>query len=97
MVTEQHCIAFASLLVDRDGKVVKQCDHVGLDSADRFLDHLLETEKEVLDILSKVKPMKLTAKDREVMATAEKCHICEKPFTEETGPPVADHDHYNAK
>ncbi|XP_044010191.1 uncharacterized protein LOC122853841 [Aphidius gifuensis] len=63
-----------------------------VDCVEWFVDELFKTAKKVDNILSDIKPLRLTYDEECSFFAAKICHICEKRFVEENIK-VRDHDH----
>ena len=64
----------------------------GKDVVDKFMKCLLKEEDEILDILYKYTPLKMTTKDWDNFLESDTCHICLKKFSNNTMR-VRDHCH----
>ncbi|CAC5362600.1 unnamed protein product [Mytilus coruscus] len=64
----------------------------GPDVVENFIRYLLEEEKEIKDILSRIEPMKVTEYDKLDYKYATKCYVCKKAFSSKNYK-VKDHDH----
>ncbi|VDI77016.1 Hypothetical predicted protein [Mytilus galloprovincialis] len=53
----------------------------GPDVVENFIRHLLEEEKEIRDILSRIEPMIITEYDKLDYKYAKKCYVCKKAFS----------------
>ncbi|MCG8672517.1 MAG: DNA polymerase, partial [Pseudomonadales bacterium] len=89
--------SYALILVDRFGTVLRDSFYVGLDAVERFIDEMLDIETMCLDNIRNPVPMKLTAEDRKVIATATHCHICKWPLQPSERKVCRDHDHLTGR
>ncbi|CAG2250926.1 unnamed protein product [Mytilus edulis] len=64
----------------------------GPDVVENFIRHLLEEEKEIRDILSRIEPMIITEYDKLDYKYAKKCYVCKKAFSSKNYK-VKEHDH----
>ncbi|VDI75581.1 Hypothetical predicted protein [Mytilus galloprovincialis] len=64
----------------------------GPDVVENFISHLLEEEKEIRDILSRIEPMIITEYDKLDYKYAKKCYVCKKAFSSKNYK-VKEHDH----
>lgn len=62
----------------------------GPDVMDNFFNFMMEEEKHICDILSRVEPLKLSSEEKLQFQTATVCHICHKELGSDK---VADHSH----
>ena len=65
----------------------------GPNACEKFLECLLEEEKEIFEILSRTEPMRLTPDNEKDFLSAPNCSICGEKFHEESFDIVHDHDH----
>ncbi len=64
----------------------------GQDSADVFVERILEEQANIMGLYDEIKPMKLTPEQEHDFQAAAICHICKKPFKKEDVK-VRDHHH----
>jgi hypothetical protein len=103
-VTEKVHKGFSYHLVavDRHGKVVRSKNYVGEDAASHFCDSVLKMAKWLGKKIKKVKKMKLTRKDRKLIASSPStCVICKdnlsSPKRGRQQRIVRHHDHLNGQ
>lgn len=66
----------------------------GHDAVDKFIDHMIKLEDELLGVLRESKPMDLSEDETKAFQEATKCHICNKECGEDT---VRDHCYVTGK
>nr|XP_034322790.1 uncharacterized protein LOC117688689 [Crassostrea gigas] len=66
----------------------------GHDAVDKFIDHMIKLEDELLGVLRESKPMDLSEEETKAFQEATKCHICNKELGEDT---IRDHCHVTGK
>lgn len=68
----------------------------GPDAADKFIERLLEEQREIKEILKRNEPMVMTAEDEKRFSEATHCFLCGEPFLDERDK-VRDHCHISSR
>lgn len=98
----QNAITYSLVLVNHENRIIHQNTYTGEDCAEQFINHLLDIEPVLQEMLSDIVPMCLTESEERTFRSSIMCHICEKPLTD-TRPgklpelKVRDHDHLTGK
>lgn len=86
---------FGYVVVSSDPAYHKQAVvYRGDNVVDNFIEHMLNEEQEIIQTLSNMKPIKLTAQEENDFQKASHCHICEQLLGADR---VRDHDHLNGR
>ena len=92
LMHEQKPIAYSMIVVDQHSKVIYASTKVSENCMNDFFDELFELEKDLIPILRKTVPVRMTRKNNQDFAKATHCHICEEKLNEDV---VLDHLHYD--
>ena len=81
-VSQQDPCAFAYKVVSEDPRYTKNTiTYVGSKASKKFLECMIEEQKECMQILDYVRPMTFTEENKKQFESARNCCICERPFT----------------
>ena len=100
LIQKHEICAAAALLVSNNGDVPSRyAIFAGKQTLTEFLNKLIEWERECIDYLKHMFPMRLTRAQEEAFDRATECYLCRHPFTpgERKGDKVRDHDHLTGK
>ena len=73
-------ISFSLIIINRQNKIVKEKLYTGDDSAEQFINTLLEFEPKIREQCQSNEVMIFTSKDKAVHYSSKKCHICKDVF-----------------
>ena len=102
IVQKHEPCGYCIIVIKNDNEIYYNNFYRGPDAIQIFLEDLKQISFEINNILSEIKPMiPLTTEEEINYESAQICHICEKPFTDEPNDDdwielkVKDHDHLN--
>ena len=93
-LTQQVPICYSAIAVSREREVIWQVSHSGYDSAQHFVDTLLQMEEQFILHIKQNQDMIWTQQDAADFGRALICHICRQPLLADK---VRDHDHLSGK
>jgi hypothetical protein len=79
----QTAIAFSFMLMSSAGKMLHFHTYSGEKAGDAFIEHLLDIEESVQELLKTEIPLVMTPEDEAQWQLEETCHICEERFKDE--------------
>ena len=82
----------SKIISTRDGEEFCHFTYKGPNVPDVFIQHMLQQEAIIKELLSAIEPMDLTDEEEVQFQDSTDCHICHKPLH---GDAVRDHDHTN--
>ena len=102
--TEIHKpVAVGMVIIDRNGEIVKELYYSGEKVVEKFIEEVLNVEKELLDVTKLNKYMIITPEQEKYHQLAEICYICDNkrngeyyPFSERDHK-CHDHNHITGK
>jgi hypothetical protein len=97
----QQAGTYSFVLINFNDEIIHSRTYSGADAAADFINHLLDIEPWLQQLLQVKKPMELTPVDEAIFEAATDCHICERPLLRDhsTGKLIKsrDHDHLSGK
>lgn len=100
-IHEHKAVNYTFLVVDRDYKVVYQKIYTGEDSAENFIQTLINKEDFFREILTSFQEMDFTDEDRLSFENCDFCYLCSSDFSAESirekGQKVRDHCHITGR
>lgn len=85
---------FSYVVINPDGTPSKPVTYRGMDATEKFLDHLLVVQEELMTKIRENVPIALSSVEEAAFITAQTCYVCNKVFTQ-VDHKVRDHDHTN--
>lgn len=72
------------------GEIFDSVTYRGPNAAMVFMEHMVNEQTKIKELLSEIQPMDLSINDEELFQSSTDCHICHQPLN---GDSVRDHDH----
>ena len=94
--TDLPAICFSLLIVDSSGKTVFKKYYRGLDSAEKFIEVILEKEEALMEYVERYVALSMSDEDNKKFESATHCQECDEEF-ESTLEKCRDHNHFSGE